>query len=74
MYTGNNYDNFNNGKLILMLQVRQLSFISVILFFVNNLIPMQFPIKRVWPVQASDMLLGDHVCEKSDAVKWIDCP
>ena len=19
------------------------------------------------------MLLGDHVCEKSDAVKWIDC-
>ena len=37
-------------------------------------IPMQLPIKGVWPVQASDLLLGDHVCEKSGAVKWIDCP
>ena len=22
--------------------------------------------------EASDLLLGDHLCEKSDAVKWID--
>ena len=35
---------------------------------------MQLPIKGVWPVQeASDLQLGDHVCEKSDAVNWIDC-
>ena len=24
--------------------------------------------------KASDLLLGDHVCEKSDAVRWIDYP
>ena len=24
--------------------------------------------------KASDLLLGDHVCEKCDAVIWIDCP
>ena len=24
--------------------------------------------------KASDLLLGDHVCEKSDSVKGIDCP
>ena len=24
--------------------------------------------------KASNLLLGDHVCENSDAVKWIDCP
>ena len=31
---------------------------------------MQLPIKGVWPVQGySDLLLGDHVCENSDAVK-----
>ena len=24
--------------------------------------------------KASDLLLGDNVCEKSDAVKWIKCP
>ena len=24
--------------------------------------------------KASDLLLGDHVCEKSHAVKWTDCP
>ena len=22
--------------------------------------------------EASDLLLGDHLCEKSDTVKWID--
>ena len=22
----------------------------------------------------SDLLLRDHVCERSDAVNWIDCP
>ena len=33
-------------------------------FLVNKVIPMQLPIKEVW---ASDLLLGDHVCEKSDA-------
>ena len=33
---------------------------------------MQLPIKGVWPVyKASDPLLGDHVCEKSDAVNWM---
>ena len=61
-----------------MLQVRQLSlvtphpstslhfivFLGFILsfFFVNEVIPMQLP-------KASDLLLGDYVCEKSDAVK-----
>ena len=30
-------------------------------FLVNKVIPMQLPIKEVW---ASDLLLGDHVCEK----------
>ena len=24
--------------------------------------------------KASDLLLGDYVCEKSDAVNWMDCP
>ena len=48
-----------------------LGFISVI-FFVIKLYPCNY--KGVWPVRASDLLLGDHVCEKSDAVKWIDCP
>ena len=32
---------------------------------------MQLPI---WECGPSDLLLGDHVCEKYDAVKWIDCP
>ena len=51
-----------------------LGFISVILI-VNKVIPMQLPIKEVWPIQDySDLLLGDHVCEKSDFVKWIDSP
>ena len=43
-------------------------------FFNNKVIPMQLPNKGVWPVKASDLLLGDYVCEKSDTVKWIDCP
>ena len=35
---------------------------------------MQLPIKGVWPVKrlVICLLLGDHVCEKSDAVKLID--
>ena len=32
---------------------------------------MQLSIEGVWTVQG--MLLGDHVREKSDVVKWIDC-
>ena len=24
--------------------------------------------------KASDLLLEDHVCEKSAAINWIDCP
>ena len=32
-------------------------------------IPMQLPIKECGLHKDSDLLLGDHVCEKSDAVK-----
>ena len=39
----------------------------------DKVIPMQLPIKGGL-YKASDLLHGDHVCEKSDAVKWIDCP
>ena len=74
MYTGNNWDNLDQEKLILMLQVRQLSLVTshpyfsfagasslhytqnifglyFCLFFVNKVIPMQLPIKGVWPVE-----------------------
>ena len=30
------------------------------------------PIREYGLYKASDLLLGNHVCEKSDAVKWID--
>ena len=53
-----------------------LHFCALFLFFfpVSKVIPLQLPIKGVWLYKASDMFPGDHVCEKSDAVKWIDCP
>ena len=35
-------------------------------FFVNKDIFMQIPNNGVWPYKASYLLLGDHVCEKSD--------
>ena len=41
--------------------------------FVNKVMPIQLP-REFGLYKASDLLLGDHVCEKSDAVKWIDCP
>ena len=44
------------------------------IFFVNKVIPMQLPIKGVGLNKANDLLLGNHVCEKFHAVKWIDCP
>ena len=46
---------------------------SISVIFYNKVIAMQLPIKGVWPV-ASVLLLGYHVCEKSDALKWMDCP
>ena len=74
MYTGKKLDNKDKGKLILMLQLRQLSNFTSLLsflqahhiafiflenafglyfchFFVNKVIPMQLPIKGLWPVQ-----------------------
>ena len=48
-----------------------LGFISVI-FFVNKVIPNLSREQDLY--KASDVLLGDHVCEKSDVVNWIDCP
>ena len=59
MYTGNNLDIYDKGKLIFMLQLRQLSLVTshkmflgfISVFFVNIVIPTQLPIKGVWPVQ-----------------------
>ena len=95
MYIGNNLDNYDKGRLMLMLQVRQLKLsnltslpclfrhiIRTLHFFyfrgsfisVNEVIPIQLPIKGVLHVQGCDLLLGDHVCEKSDVLKCIDYP
>ena len=50
-----------------------LGFISVI-FFVNKVIPCNYLSCECGMNKASDLLLGDHVCEKSNAAKWIDFP
>ena len=44
-------------------------------FLVYKVIPKQLATYQGSGLfSASDLLLGDHVCEKCDAVKWIDCP
>ena len=43
-------------------------------FFVMKLYPCNYLSRECGLYKASDLLLGDHVCEKSDAVKLIDCP
>ena len=45
-----------------------------LLFLLIKLYPWNYLSRACGLYKASDLLLGDHVCEKSDAVKWIDCP
>ena len=44
------------------------------IFLLIKLYPWNFLSRECGLYKASDLLLGDHVCEKSDAVNWIDCP
>ena len=41
-----------------------------VFIFVNKVIPCNYLSKSV-PYKNSPMLLGDHVCGKFDALKWI---
>ena len=41
---------------------------------VNYFVPCNYLSRECGLNKANDLLLGDHVCEKSDAVNWIDCP
>ena len=34
---------------------------------------MKLPTIRECGLYNADLLLGDHVCETPDAIKWIDC-
>ena len=49
-----------------------ISFTSNVLCVIN-LYPCNYLSRECGMYNASDLLLGDHVCEKSDIVKWIDC-
>ena len=42
-------------------------------FLLIKLYPCNYLSRECGLYKASDLLLGDHVCEKFDAVKWIDC-
>ena len=43
-------------------------------FLLRKSFPCNYLSKEYGMGKASDLLLGDHVCEKSDAIKWIECP
>ena len=51
-----------------------LGFISVFFLLLLKLYPCNYLSMECGLYKVSDLLLGDHVCEKSDDVKWIDCP
>ena len=71
---------------MLMLQVRQLTLVTSHpdLPFCKQSSQNCTSFKMFWgfisvfsfvtKVIPSDLLPGDHMCEKSDAVNWIDCP
>ena len=42
------------------------------IFLLINLYPCNYLSRECGLYKASDLLLGDHVCEKSDAANWID--
>ena len=43
-------------------------------FLLRKFYPYNYLLKKCGLYKFSDLLLGDHVCEKCDAVKLLDCP